>query len=254
MRNLDETFPGPALDEAIWLPAYLPHWSSRADAAPSYAIRADGLHLAIPPEHPLWCPDTHDEPIRISGIQSGHWSGPLGSTRGQAPFRPGLVVREDIPPFNGYTPQYGRIEIRMRGVISPRSMVACWMIGIEDRPERSGEICLVEIFGASVRDGSAEVGMGIHAFRDPALREDWSAERFPLDPAEVHTYAVEWAPGSVDFLIDGRPVRHADQAPDYPMQLMIAAFDFPDRATDTDVSATPELVVSHVRGRSPDGA
>ena len=252
MTDLEETFSGPALDVGTWFPAYLPHWSSLAASAPTYAIREDGLHLAIPPEHPRWCPDTHDEPIRISGIQSGHWSGPPGSTDGQAPFKPGLVVREAIPRFDGYTPRYGRIEIRMRGVISPRSMVACWMIGLEDRPERSGEICLVEIFGASVRDGSAEIGMGIHAFRDPALREDWSAERFPIDPAELHAYAVDWRPGSVDFLIDGRPVRHADQAPDYPMQLMIAAFDFPDRATAADIGVTPELVVRHVRGRSPD--
>ena len=55
----------------------------------------------------------------------------------------------------------------MRGVVSPRSMVAFWMSGIEDRPERSGEICVMEVFGDAVRDGSADVGMGLHRFRDP---------------------------------------------------------------------------------------
>lgn len=80
MAILDETFPGPELDRDTWLPAYLSHWSSRADATATYAIRDDGLHLVIPPEHPRWCPDTHAEPIRISGTQSGHWSGPVGST------------------------------------------------------------------------------------------------------------------------------------------------------------------------------
>ena len=41
-------------------------------------------------------------------------------------------------------------------------MVALWMIGFEDEPERSGEICIVEIFGRDVAAGPRAVGMGIH--------------------------------------------------------------------------------------------
>jgi hypothetical protein len=33
----------------------------------------------------------------------------------------------------------------------------------------------------------------------------------------------------VDFLVDGDHVRTVEQAPDYPMQMMIGVFDFPDR-------------------------
>ena len=51
--------------------------------------------------------------------------------------------------------------------------------------------------------------------------------------------------------MDGAVVRRLDQAPDYPMQLMLGVFDFPGRATgpNTDL-AVPELVVSHVRGQA----
>ena len=247
--DLDERFPGDDLDLGVWSPYYLPHWSSRAEAAASYAVRGGELHLSIPADQPLWCADLHEEPLRVSCIQSANWSGPAGSAIGPLPFRTGLLVREEQPPMWGYTPLYGQIEVRMRGVVTSRSMVAFWMSGIEDRPERSGEICVAEIFGASVRDGSVEVGMGVHQFRDPALREEWAAERFDVDVAAFHTYGVDWRPGSVAFTIDGRVVRQLGQAPDYPLQLFIGVFDFPARAVDGEAPTVPELIVSRVRGR-----
>ena len=42
-------------------------------------------------------------------------------------------------------------------------------------------------------------------------------------------------------------VRRVDQAPDYPVQLEIGVFDFPDKATGDGRRTRPELVVSHVR-------
>lgn len=249
--DLDEHFGGDALDTGVWFPYYLPHWSSRAASAATYAVRDGELRLSIPAGQPLWCPDLHEEPLRVSCVQSGGFAGPVGSTIGQQPFRPGLTVREEQPTLWGYTPLYGRVEVRMRGVVTGRSMVAFWMSGVEDRPERSGEICVAEIFGDAVRDGAAEVGMGVHRFRDPALVEEFATEPLAIDVAEFHTYGVDWRPGSLAFTVDGEVVRRLDQAPDYPMQLMIGVFDFPGRADASDAAdgPVPELVVSHVRGR-----
>ena len=247
--ELDETFPGDDLDPDVWFPYYLPHWSSRAESRATYAVRDGELHLTIPVGQAAWCADLHDEPLRVSCVQTGSRSGPVGSTVGQQPFRPGLVVREEQPTMWGYTPEYGQIDIRMRGTVTARSMVAVWMVGIEDRPERSGEICIAEIFGDAVGDGSAAVGMGIHRFRDPSLREEFAAVRLALDVAEFHTYGVDWRPGSVLFAVDGRPVRQVAQAPAYPMQLMVGVFDFPAKGSDSEHPAVPELIVSHVRGR-----
>ena len=109
-------------------------------------------------------------------------------------------------------------------------MVAFWLSGIEDRPERSGEICVAEIFGDAVEDSTAAVGMGLHRFRDPALTEDFATPRLPLDVADFHTYGVDWAVDSLTFSVDGETVRRVDQAPDYPVQLMIGVFDFPAKA------------------------
>ena len=66
----DDSFRGPALDESVWTPSYLPAWSSRAAAGASYRIDGDGLHLGIPPDHPLWCADVHEPPLRVFATRS----------------------------------------------------------------------------------------------------------------------------------------------------------------------------------------
>jgi len=241
MADLDERFPGDALDRAVWFPWYLPHWSSRAAAAATHTVGGGELRLTIPPEQGLWCPDTHATPLRASVVQSAH-------SDGQQPFADGLTVREPVPPFRGWTPRYGHVEARLRGEISPRSMVAFWLSGVEETPEESGELCVMEVFGDAVRPGSAGVGIGVHRFRDPALTEEWSAAELPIDVAEFHTYGVTWRPGACEFTVDGAVVRRVAQAPGYPLQLMLGVFDFPDKPGPAD--HVPALVVSHVRGHT----
>ena len=77
-----------------------------------------------------------------------------------------VVVREEQPAERLHTPRYGIIETRLRASADPRCMIALWMIGYEDRPERSGEICVFEIFGRDVASGRAGVGMGVHPHHD----------------------------------------------------------------------------------------
>jgi hypothetical protein len=245
----EDDFDGAELNSAVWLPHYLPAWSSRAETAATYEIRDSCLHLTIPPDQGLWCAEDHTPPLRVSGIQSGNHSGPVGSTVGQQPYRAGLTVREEQQTFWGWTPDRGYIELRARAVVTPRSMVAFWMVGLEDRPERSAEICVAEIFGNAVTAGpSAAVGMGIHPFRDPAVTDDFQAVRLPIDVAEFHTYAVDWAADWAVFLVDGEEVRRCPRPPSYPMQMMLAVFDFPAESTGDDADVVAALVVDRLRG------
>ncbi len=246
---LDEDFTGDALDPGVWFPYYLPHWSSRAGSAAALRVRDRQLHLTIPADHPLWCPDLHPEPLRVSCVQTGSFAGPLGSTVGQQPFAEGLTVREEQPTLWGYTPRYGHVEVRMRARVPARSMFAFWLSGIEDEPGRAGEICVAEVFGDAVRDGSADVGIGVKRLGDPRLVQEFSADPLPIDVTAFHTYAVDWRPDSLTFSVDGEVVRRSTQSPDYPMQLMLGLFDFPAKAApDATATPVPELVVSHVRG------
>lgn len=252
--EIDERFDGGTLDEAVWTPAYLPAWSSRAEAAATWRVDGDGLTLSIPPEQGLWCPDLHDPPLRVSAVQSANWSGPVGSTRGQQPFRDGLTVREEQPARWGFTPHHGRIEVECRATLTPSAMFSAWMVGLEDEPDRCGEICIVEVFGDALKDGpTAALGAGIHAFRDPRLREEFAAPRTAIDVTRDHVYAVDWRPGAVDVLVDGTLVRTLQQAPDYPLQLILGVFDFPAHPRAGEAGGVvPSLTVRRVTGRPSD--
>jgi hypothetical protein len=94
----EDDFDGPELDPGVWVPHYLPAWSSRAATAATFEIRDSCLHLTIPPDQSMWCADDHQPPLRVSGIQSGNFSGPVGSTLGQQPYRDGVTVREEQRP------------------------------------------------------------------------------------------------------------------------------------------------------------
>jgi hypothetical protein len=157
-----DDFDDPDLDTSVWLPHYLPAWSSREATRASYRLGNSCLTLDVPVDHPIWLAGEHEPPLRCSAMQSGSYSGPVGSTRGLQRFREGQVVREEQPRFEGWLPSSGHVEIRCMMTLSPRSMGALWLAGFEDDPEQlqCGELCVVEIFGKSVAGASCEVGMG----------------------------------------------------------------------------------------------
>jgi hypothetical protein len=246
-----DDFDGPELDRDVWVPHYLPQWSSRADSAAVYALGDSALTLRIPLDLGLWCAGDHQPPLRVSGIQSGVFSGEVGSTVGQGPYREGLVVREHQPAFWGWTPRNGRVEVRARMDLTPRSMASVWLIGLHDEPGHAGEITVFEVFGDAVDAGaSAEVGVGVKPLRDPLLRGGFSAPRLPIDVAEFHVYAAEWRPGRVEAFVDDQRVTTVDQAPDYPMQAEVAVFDFPaHEQAGAFEGHEPSLVIDWIRGR-----
>lgn len=244
-----EAFTTNTLNRDVWLPHYLPAWSSRAATRASYELVSNTLRLFIPTEMPRWCPETHTEPLRVSGIQSGNRSGPVGSRDGQQRFRDDLQVREAQPHFEGWLQSSGRIAIRCKMNLTARSMAAMWLSGFEAVPEQAGELCVVEIFGRSVQNNeSAEVGCGVKKLYDPRLVEDFVAPRLQLDIRECHTYAVEWGVGRSRFYVDGDLVHQSAQAPDYPLQIMLAVFDFPAWDDGSHDKHMPELIVDWIEG------
>jgi Glycosyl hydrolases family 16 len=238
-------FDGASLDTEVWIAHYLPQWSSRAQSVATYVVADSELRLTIPSDQEVWCAEDHDPPLRVSGIQSGVFSGEVGSTIGQQPFREGLMVREHQPTHWGWTPEHGVLEVRARMELSPRSMASVWMVGLEDQPERCGEICVFEVFG----DAPAAIGMGIKRIRDPSLTQEFEAPTLAIDVSEYHVYSADWRRGRVDFNVDGEHVTTVHQAPAYPMQMIIAVFDFPEHAGASDhADHLPQLAVDYVRG------
>jgi hypothetical protein len=225
--EFEDTFDGDTLDETRWFPYYLPQWSTREASAARYRIGDDLLRLVIEADQRPWCPE-FDGDIRVSSLQTGVLAGPVGSRVGQQRFKPGLVVREAQRNVRLYTPQYGLFELRAKAIDDPRCMVALWMIGYEDEPDRSAEICICEIFGRDVGPNSAAVGMGVHPFGDPTIVDEFSAEEVAIDAREFHVYAAEWTPEYVAFFVDHRLVKTVGQSPRYPLQFMLGIYEFPD--------------------------
>jgi glycosyl hydrolase family 16 len=246
--EFDETFEGDTLDTSRWLPYYLPHWSSRERAAARYELGDGVLRLVIEADQQPWCPELDGE-VRVSSLQTGEFAGPVGSAVGQHRFDPAAVVRETQPNIRLYTPQYGRIELRAKAIDDPRAMVALWMIGYEDEPRRSAEICVCEIFGRDVAADCTAVGMGVHPFGDPQIVDDFSREMIEIDAREFHVYAAEWTPDDVTFLVDADRIKRVAQSPAYPMQLMLGLYELPATNRYERPTAYPKVfTVDYVRG------
>ena len=213
------------LDPDRWIAAYLPQWTTPSRAAASHRFLDGRLVLEIGSATMPWCPD-HDGEVRVSSIQTGVRSGPIGSADGQHRFAPGLRVVTEHPERRLYTPRFGRIAVRAAALADPRAMVAFWMIGVEDRPEDSGEILVMEIFGRDVGPDRALVGMGTRPHHDPRLADTFEQVALRLDATAPHEYAVEWRPDGISWSVDGAPVKTAAASPGYPMQLMLGLYAF----------------------------
>jgi Glycosyl hydrolases family 16 len=246
--EFQDEFDDETLDRGRWIPHHLPQWSTRERSAARYELRDGLLHLRIEADQRPWCPELDGE-VRVSSLQTGVFAGPVGSTVGQHRFNAEALVREQQKNERLYTPCYGRFEVRAKAIDDPTCMVALWMIGYEDAPERSAEICICEIFGRDVQAGAARVGMGVHPFRDHRIVDEFSAEQVAIDVRDFHVYAAEWTPERVTFFIDGESVKTVDQSPSYPMQLMLGIYEFPgDRAPRSAAAYPKEFVVDYVRG------
>ena len=102
------------------------------------------------------------------------------------------------------------------------------MIGYEDKPTHSAEICICEIVGRDICPTGTRIGMGIHPFKDPDIVDEFTAETVDIDARESHTYAVKWTTDAVAFYVDERLIKVVHQSPAYPMQFMLSVFEFAD--------------------------
>ncbi|MFC0216039.1 glycoside hydrolase family 16 protein [Paenibacillus chartarius] len=222
-----DDFDSEELDRSKWFPFYLPQWSSRARTAAHYRFEDSELILQITEDQEPWSPE-FDGGIKVSNLQTGVYSGPLGSEYGQHRFSKSLRVREYQATERLFTPHYGYVELRAKGLHSPNNVCAFWMIGFEDHPERSAEICPFELKGWN--EGGATkstIGFGLHPFGDPKIKDEFFEREFPIDASRFHIYAVDWTSEGVRFYIDNELIHHSKQSPDYPMQLMLNIYEIP---------------------------
>lgn len=231
------------LDTTTWIPHYLPHWTTPDRSEARYGVTADGLELRIEEDQLDWRPE--DAPLRVSNLQTGEYSGPLGSTRGTHRHRPdGLVVRTETPLRLPFAPRRGRVDITVAAGADERCMLAAWLVGTEHLSDSdSGEICVFEIDGATVGP-TTPARTGIKAHHDPRLHTDMAEVLLPFDARKVHTWTVIWGDGETVVGCEGVVLRRIPQAPDYPMILLIDLFEIGPAGGSYPKSATVRRVAA----------
>ena len=247
--EFSDTFEGATLNTNKWLPYYLPQWSSKDLSRARYRLINNQLQLNIEADQKPWSPDYNGD-LRVSSLQTGCYSGELGSSQGQHRFRDDLVVREAQPTLRHYTPHYGYFEVRLKAVALPGYMCALWMIGFEEQPGCSGELCICEIKGEHIGVSSSVIGYGVHPFGDSSLKDEFYEESFDIDASEFHVYGADWKPNGIDFYVDNVKTRTIRQSPNYPMQFMLNIYELPDTLTSAAKEAPfpKTMVVDYVKG------
>ena len=69
-----------------------------------------------------------------------------------------------------------------------------------------------------------------------------------IDVSEFHTYEVQWNAAAASFSVDELQIHVCAGPPSYPLQAMLAVFDFPGWSTGADEHLVPSLDVDWVAG------
>ncbi|SDT33716.1 glycoside hydrolase family 16 protein [Actinoplanes derwentensis] len=217
MSFLDD-FSGTSLDPARWIDHYLPHWTTPDRSRARYDLDEQGLRLRIDADQPDWRPE--DAPLRVSNIQTGNHDG----THRHRPD--GLTVRTPTGTRLLWTPSAGNLDVTVSASRDDGCMLAAWLVGVENEdPRDSGEICVFEIDASAVHDDGTTARIGIKAHHDDRLRTDMTEVAVSIDASRPHTWSVTWGPDGTVIACEGATVGRFDQAPDYPLILMLDLFE-----------------------------
>ena len=242
-----EDFTGRALNDALWIDHYLPHWTTPDRSTARYLLNGESLWLLVEADQPAWRPE--DGELRVSNLQTGSFSGPAGSAAGQHRHRSDLQVRTPQPTRRLWTPSAGLVEANVRASADPTCMLGLWLVGFEENsPEESGEVCIAELFGNAIGSERSQVRLGVKAHHDPRLTTAMVDLILDLDATQPHTYAAEWDAARVRFYVDDQLVHTVDQGIGYPQQLMVDLFEFPVSAERDPTHYPKAAEICTVRG------
>lgn len=207
-----------------WITSYLPHWSTPTRSEARYARRPDGLALQIHEDQLDW--RTEDAPLRVSNLQTGSYSGPVGSGRGTHRHRPDeLTVRTEVPLRLLWAPCTGRVDVRVSASRDLDCMLAAWLIGSEHQsPRDSGEVCIFEI---DARQGATgwTARTGVKAHHDDRLVTTMIETPLTFDASSPHTWTAIWGKDETVIGCNGSILHRVPRAPHYPMFLMLDLFE-----------------------------
>lgn len=229
------------------MPYYLPHWSTPDRSRARFELLPEGgIRLLIEEDQLDWRQE--DSPLRVSNLQTGVFSGPIGSEVGTHRHREGLTVRTSTPERILWAPTAGRVDITVQASRDDGCMLAAWLVGAEtDSTQSSGEICIFEIDASGVGAAGSRARSGVKAHGDPTAETDMSEIGLPLDAGTTHTWSVVWGAEGTVIGCEGRVVKKSAWAPSYPVILMVDLFEIRARSS-LDGAYPKSAVISSVHG------
>ena len=120
--------------------------------------------------------------------------------------------REDDPRGKHERPEMGTLLALDTPTTVVLSIVSALSVPVPAQGTEN-EICIAEIFGRDVHPGGARVGVGVHPYHDPSIRDDFERLSLAIDVRDAHDYAAVWTREHVAFYVDERLVRAHPGAP-----------------------------------------
>jgi len=105
---------------------------------------------------------------------------------------------------------YGRVEIRLRFPTARGAWAAAWMLPTDwsyGGWPKSGEIDIMEHVGHDV--GTVHGTVHTEAFNH--MKNTQVGKAVAVKPEEFHTYAVEWAPDGIKFMMEGQQYHYFEK-------------------------------------------
>ena len=242
--DFTDDFTTTTLREDLWVAEYLPHWTTPERSRARYEMTGpSGIRLLIEENQLDW--RAEDAPLRVSNLQTGVFSGPVGSERGTHRHRPdGLTVRTHTPERLLWAPLAGRVDVTVSASVDEGCMLAAWLVGVESlSPRHSGEICLFEIDSNAIGHCETRARCGLKAHGDDSFATDMDEVVVPLDASKPHTWSVIWGPEGTVIGCEGVVVKRSPSAPNYPMLLMLDLFEIGPRSATSE--AYPKSAYIH---------
>lgn len=246
--DMSDDFTSATLRDDLWVGHYLPHWTTPERSRARYELTStSGIRLLIEEDQLDWRKE--DAPLRVSNLQTGVVSGPIGAERGTHRHRPdGLKVRTETPDRLLWAPTSGRVDVTVSASLDEGCMLAAWLVGAENiSPDQCGEICIFEIDASAIERNQSRARSGLKAHGDSSLVTDMTEIVVPLDASIPHTWSVIWGRNGTVIGCNGVIVKRSPQAPNYPMFLLVDLFEIGPRSTTP--GAYPKSASIHaVRG------
>lgn len=225
-----DEFDGTVLDDNKWLSMYFPHATSNDKlAAAKYTIK-DGILSLILDETTKGFSYGNDSGLKVSSIQTyeKNYLHPMAKQYNSD---------RNVNIYDGYTTKYGYFEMKCKAPsCGGGGAYAWWMTGIED--DETIEI-LADGSEKQITAHNGEIDIIENLFSRPDYMRfnviPWNDENLTYDGTcreelegdfvnEWHTYVFDWTPDTMDFYVDGKLIKHVDEAPQYEMCMYLSMY------------------------------